>query len=76
MSTKILDFTSRHPLAPLLAAQDKTSKRHRREALSNIRVLVEGVYDLLNDPCEEFTQQLLERLLPKVQEALEAGWLE
>lgn len=79
MSTKILDFTSRHPLALLLAEQvkeqDKLIQRRRHKALSDVRVLVETVYDLLDDPCDEFTQQLLERLLPRVVEALDEGGL-
>lgn len=78
----IIDFTRRKPEAAALAAvkhldqEDRQRRqRKRQEALSRVRALAEAVDDLLYDPLDDFSRNLVERLLPQVNEALEQGWL-
>lgn len=61
---------------PERPTQNLQSKRQRQEAISNVRALAEAVDDLLNDPMCDFTHDLTDHLLQKVNQVIEEGWLE
>lgn len=81
MST-IIDFTKHKPEAAALAAlkhldqeERRRRRRQRQEALSYVRALTEAAEGLLDDPLDDFYRDLMERVLLRVNEALEQGWL-
>lgn len=75
MGTKIIAFADHHPQAAYLIEEARVSRQRRLVALSDVRVLVEAFRELSEDPWDEFTWELVERLLPKVEAALTDGVL-
>ena len=61
---------------PKRPIQNLQAKRQRQEALSNVRALAEAVDELLEDPMCDFTRDLTDHLLMKVNQVIEDGWLE